>query len=62
MTDSKQSYYCKCAECDKELYDMLNEQPCSHLTLEIVVRNETHIEQEHKRFCNLKCLKAWTNK
>jgi len=58
MTD-KQSYFCKCAHCDKELYDMINELPCDHLTLESTVRENQYIEQEHKRYCDFKCLQEW---
>lgn len=56
------SYSCKCENCKRDLWDMINAQPVSHLMLESTIKHELAYIQEHKRYCDLLCLKQWVVK
>lgn len=59
---STESYFCKCESCKREIFDMLNEPPKSHIVMDFTNNNGEHIVQEHKRFCDLICVQEWVNK
>ena len=55
-------YFAKCENCKREIWDMISQPMASHLMVEFTTRHPTHIEQEHKRYCDLLCLQEWVNK
>lgn len=56
---SEATYVCKCEQCKREIYDMMSQVPPTHITVDFTVNNNETIEQHHKRFCDLICLKEW---
>lgn len=59
---SKQVYKAKCHQCQRELWDMMNEPMADHLALDITVNKTNCISQAQKRFCDFNCLRQWIDK